>query len=107
MNLPLQIFAASHRGHVRSRNEDAWWFDADAGLAVVADGMGGHPAGADASALAVRAFVDALGVEEGSIWEEAEGTAMARSVEAAHAGIRAAVSAEPSREGMAIPDSTG
>lgn len=98
------MHAASHRGRVRPRNEDAWWLDPDGRFAVVADGMGGHPAGADASALAVEAFARALidarspDSVEGS--ERTRGEAMARSVDAAHAGIRAAVEVEPEREGM-------
>ncbi|MBA3500893.1 MAG: hypothetical protein H0T65_10995, partial [Deltaproteobacteria bacterium] len=34
--------AATHVGKVREHNEDAHYFDADAGLFVVCDGMGGH-----------------------------------------------------------------
>lgn len=97
------MHAASHRGHVRSRNEDAWWFDPRVGVAVVADGMGGHPAGADASALAVEAFARALTGGTPSDAPEsrpARGAAMARSVDAAHAGIRAAVESQPAWEGM-------
>lgn len=45
--------AVCHTGCVRSRNEDAWFADARAGVFVVADGMGGHQAGDRASALAV------------------------------------------------------
>lgn len=42
-------------GKVRERNEDAWIIDEDLGLYVVADGMGGHAGGAEASAACVRA----------------------------------------------------
>jgi serine/threonine protein phosphatase PrpC len=45
--------AVCHTGCVRSRNEDAWFADARAGVFVVADGMGGHQAGDRASALTV------------------------------------------------------
>jgi protein phosphatase len=95
----FDMYGASHKGHVRARNEDAFWTDPATGLAVVADGMGGHPAGADASAVAVRAFVDAVApnVEES---RTPTGDAMANGVAAAHEGIREAVCVEPSREGM-------
>lgn len=45
-------------GLVRKRNEDAFHVDPGLGFAVVADGMGGAPAGELASALAISAVVD-------------------------------------------------
>ena len=50
--------AVSHVGNVRTHNEDSHFFDADEGMFVVCDGMGGHAAGEVASALAVSTIRD-------------------------------------------------
>jgi PPM family protein phosphatase len=46
--------AVTDVGKVREHNEDCHFFDAEAGVFVVCDGMGGHAAGEVASALAVK-----------------------------------------------------
>lgn len=51
---------ATHTGLVRPHNEDSYWADAEHGLWLVADGMGGAARGEVASALALEAAVDAL-----------------------------------------------
>lgn len=61
MNAPvLRIAGESDTGRVRDHNEDCIAVRPDLGLAVLADGMGGHRAGEVASGLAVRAVVDEL-----------------------------------------------
>jgi len=52
---PLDCAVLSHKGMVRTHNEDAVFVDAAAGLAVLADGMGGYNAGEVASGIAVDA----------------------------------------------------
>ena len=56
MSLKLVAHGVTHAGRVRKNNEDALSFDANLGLFLVADGMGGHNAGEVASALAVEAI---------------------------------------------------
>ena len=50
----LEIATATHPGMVRSHNEDSIAADAEMGLAVLADGMGGYNAGEVASGIAVE-----------------------------------------------------
>jgi protein phosphatase len=54
----LRAGFVTDRGRVREANEDCVLADADRGLFVVADGMGGHAAGEVASAIAVRTLGD-------------------------------------------------
>jgi len=56
----LTANGVTHPGRVRHVNEDAFFTDVDAGIFIVADGMGGHNAGEIASAMAIdtmRKFV--------------------------------------------------
>ncbi len=60
--LPFRIDAwtATHTGHVRQNNEDAKRCSPAQGIFVIADGMGGHPAGEVASSIAVETCHDSL-----------------------------------------------
>lgn len=51
---------ATHTGLVRPHNEDSYWADAERGLWLVADGMGGAGRGEVASALALDTTIDAI-----------------------------------------------
>src|SRR5262245_13328690 len=54
----LQFVGLSDTGKVREHNEDTIGFDADIGLLVLADGMGGYNAGEVASGIAVKTIVN-------------------------------------------------
>ncbi len=47
--VPFKVAGISDTGCVRKENQDAWLADESAGLSLVADGMGGGPAGAQAA----------------------------------------------------------
>ena len=67
----FDAYGMTHPGLVRPSNEDAMHWDADAGLFVVADGMGGHQAGEVASHLAVdtlRTFLEATHGDRDLTW---------------------------------------
>jgi protein phosphatase len=64
--LPLTVaYGATDVGTVRTSNEDNFLIDADLGLAMVADGMGGHAAGEVASAGVLTALRDYLAQHDG------------------------------------------
>jgi serine/threonine protein phosphatase PrpC len=55
------FFALTDTGRMRENNEDALSFDAEQGLAVLADGMGGYNAGEIASGIATTFITTELG----------------------------------------------
>src|SRR5512142_477927 len=56
----LDVASLSHPGMVRTHNEDSIFVDGEAGLAVLADGMGGYSAGEVASGIAVNVVSNGL-----------------------------------------------
>ena len=67
--MKLTVAGLTDKGLVRVNNEDSYWVDADPGLLIVADGMGGHAAGEVASRMAVDVIREqvALGLKTGKI----------------------------------------
>jgi protein phosphatase len=91
------VAAATDRGRARVRNEDAHRVDGAYGVLVVADGMGGHPAGDVASALAVEEIARRLCASASS---EPAGARMREAVVGADAAVREVAAADASRQGM-------
>ncbi len=61
----IEFGHATHAGLRREHNEDTYWADAELGLFLVADGMGGHEHGELASAIARDAVVTAIRAGKG------------------------------------------
>ncbi|MBS1144811.1 MAG: Protein phosphatase 2C-like protein [Proteobacteria bacterium] len=57
----LEFVAQTDPGMIRSHNEDAIFADAELGLAILADGMGGYNAGEVASGLATMRLAEDMG----------------------------------------------
>ena len=75
LNSVLEVATATHSGMVRSHNEDSIAADAEWGLAVLADGMGGYNAGEVASGIAVAV----ISTEMKQALAASQATAMTRS----------------------------
>ncbi len=50
----MRVAALTDIGLIRKNNEDAYWYDEERGIFVVADGVGGRQAGEVAAAMAVK-----------------------------------------------------
>jgi PPM family protein phosphatase len=99
-----EFFSLTHVGRVRQNNEDALAVVPQAGLAVLADGMGGYSAGEVASEMATRTVLEQLAPalersrQEG--WKADIARLMARSVAAANSAVFEASRHTPAYRGM-------
>ena len=59
-SMRFEAYGKTDVGRLRSNNEDQFLVDADLGLLIVADGMGGHNAGEVASKMAVDVIHDSM-----------------------------------------------
>lgn len=96
-------------GLVRSNNEDTVAEDADIGLLVLADGMGGYNAGEIASGIAVTTVIDAVRrqwptLKHGSVDPDSgysvEALTLKSAIETAHATIHQVAQSQPQCAGM-------
>lgn len=90
MTLRINAFGRSHVGKVRERNEDTLVVEPSRGILIVADGMGGTPAGDVASATAAQEVIRELH----------EGGTVGSGISRANRAIREMVSSQPALEGM-------
>ncbi|HEY7302556.1 MAG TPA: protein phosphatase 2C domain-containing protein [Bryobacteraceae bacterium] len=90
----LEAFGLSDPGCVRSNNEDYFISDAESGIFVLADGMGGATAGERASYLSAETIYEHLLADQDGV------DALERGFQEANRAVREAVEANPEWEGM-------
>jgi serine/threonine protein phosphatase PrpC len=106
----IEAFGLSDVGRQRKHNEDSFAFDAEEGLFIVADGMGGHAAGEVASKITVETineFIAATRQKEEATWPfkynhelDFNSNRLAVAIEKANERVMAAVAAQPWLKGM-------
>ena len=101
----LEVATATHPGMVRSHNEDSIAADAEIGLAVLADGMGGYNAGEVASGIAVELIKTEMrksltGKRPGDLNGQGAEQLITRHSASANAAIYHASQSQPQYSGM-------
>jgi serine/threonine protein phosphatase PrpC len=109
MTSSLQMTGKTDAGMVREHNEDCFTILPESGIAILADGMGGHLAGEVASAMAIdrvkqsllNAFADARTAKSGGVHDTSfESTALVKAILDANSAIHAASMSRPEQAGM-------
>lgn len=108
--MALTAFGLTDVGRKRKHNEDAYLLDAERGLFVVADGMGGHAAGEVASHLTVESiqeFISGTEDDHDNTWPfgynnrySVDGNRLSTAVERANEKVMRAVVNRPELKGM-------
>lgn len=105
----LLMTGRSDPGMVREHNEDCFLVVPESGIAILADGMGGHLAGEVASAMAIdqvthsllnsfaRAHRDLPGTQDGASFDA---TVLVEAIRAANSAIYTASMNQPEQAGM-------
>jgi len=106
----LTAYGLTDVGRKRKHNEDAYLLDAERGLFVVADGMGGHAAGEVASRLTVESiqeFIAGTEDDHDNTWPfgynnrySVDGNRLSTAVERANEKVMRAVVNRPELKGM-------
>src|ERR1039458_3639023 len=91
----LEAFSLSDMGCVRTNNEDYCFIDAERGLYVLADGMGGAKAGEHASRIAVETVAEIVRLSP-----QRDSQVLIYAVEEANRRVLEAAHDDPSLEGM-------
>src|SRR5690606_19222354 len=91
----LRAAGATHPGRLRTSNEDRLHVDAERGIFVVVDGVGGHAAGEVAAAIAIDIIVQRL---ERPLWSPEQ--RVREAIALANNEILAQAQATPQQMGM-------
>jgi len=99
----VSLYARTDIGLVRTNNEDTYLADPAGGLAIVADGMGGHAAGEVASKITVETIAELLNVAD-SFWPFGralrERNRIMDAIRTANTKVRKAAKADATLTGM-------